>query len=106
MTSTTSSVPQMEERLVWLHDPAAFRYVRAGRALTTRRRGRLGLGPGDILVGYAECRKHGRGIQSYSRRFWWLKRRDLEPGGTRPVEAVDPSSIAAADLASLSLERH
>lgn len=83
-----------EERLVWLRDPTTFRYVREGRALTTRRHGRLGLSPGDVLVGYAEHRKRGRGIQPYSRRFWWLKPRDLEPSGTRPVEAIDPSSIA------------
>lgn len=89
------------EKIVWLENPANYDYVREGMAITTRRKGAIG--GYWKLIGYEEMAKHGKGIQAYHRKVWWLEKHDkdckkpheaYQKGISRPAEAVEPKEIA------------
>lgn len=95
-----------EDSIIWLHDPAKFRYLREGLYLTTRPQQKPPSHHGKrLIVGYAVHRKRGSGTTAYHRRFWYLNKwdRDLSPDGPysvhkfsmgpAPCEAVVPSSV-------------
>jgi hypothetical protein len=91
-----------ELEIVWLKDPLDFPYLREFVHRTTQPRGRINPGMKDkaFVVGYIVKASKRRGRFSYARRFWWLKKADLNPKGTYalgesyPFEAVLPASIA------------
>jgi|SRR2546428_9664273 len=90
-----------ETRIVWLHDPARFAYVRQAAIFTRRPSGLPSddLGGTRLVVGYGEARKSGRGL--YRRRICYLREtdRDFDPLGAyrygAPAEAVDPMTVSA-----------
>ena len=97
-----SEVLAHETRIVWLHDPAGFEYVRQAAIVTRTPNGMPSdyLGGTRLLVGYGEARKSGRGL--YRRRIFYLRYtdRDLDPLGAyrygAPAEAVDPMTAELA----------
>jgi hypothetical protein len=90
-----------ETRIVWLHDPARFAYVRQATIITRTPGGPPSdyLGGTRFVVGYGEARERGRGL--YRRRIFYLRDtdRDFDPLGAyrygAPAEAVDPMTVAA-----------
>jgi hypothetical protein len=99
--SWLAEVLAQETRIVWLHDPARFEYVRQA-AIVTRTPGGPpsdDLGGTRFVVGYGEARERGRGL--YRRRIFYLRDTDryFDPLGAycygAPAEAVDPMTVAA-----------
>lgn len=100
-----------EQKIVWLHCPTQFDYVRQSTLQTTQRTGSLEFGDDSTYyttIGYAELTPDATGSQTnppiYSRRIFWLKEPDrplANPGpgdawyNTDPAEAVDPQTIEA-----------
>lgn len=90
------------EEIIWLEDPHNFDYVREGIAASCVRDGGAGSYNFYKVIGYENCKKRGKGIQVYHRRFWWLEKHDkgcpeaieeYQNGTSRPNEAINPKNI-------------
>lgn len=102
--SVDESSVQHEDQIVWLHDPAQYRWVREIVSLRgTRSRPTTTVGNcGARVIGYATLTpkapsKFGRG--TFERRVFYLSKNDFMPGnaylrGGAPCEAVDPLTVA------------
>lgn len=101
-----------ESQIVWLCDPAQYRWVRAITSLCdARKRPVKSVGNcGARVIGYAILRpdapsKYGRG--TFERRVFYLSKNDFMPGsaylkGGAPCEAVDPLTVAPGTLGRLT----
>lgn len=97
----------MKTEIVWLEDPLQFTYLREMTYLTTKpRQFRINspiVNGQAKLVGYEiiTLERNEKHPQTYSRRFWVLKKhdRDIDPDGVYkdryPTEAVIPASIGS-----------
>lgn len=93
---------EIVEEIVWLDDPNKYRYILEEEAITTKRKGKIGLSRKEKLIGYENHAKKGKGIQTYNRRYWFLRDHDcgmpneLEAykEDLMPHEAILPSQIS------------
>jgi hypothetical protein len=100
------------EEIVWLADPNKYRYILEEEAITTKRKGKIGLSRTEKLIGYENHFKKGKGIQTYNRRYWYLRDHDcgmpneLEAykKDKMPHEAILPSQISVSEDAIIIKE--
>lgn len=85
----------LRPQIIWLHDPAAFPYLREGPFDRPNRNGRPRIsGDPDVsIVGYETPQPLRMfGETRYLGRYWWVRSHD--PYWPPPCESVLPSSIA------------
>jgi hypothetical protein len=94
-----------EEEVVWLVDPAAFRYVREAVIDVTHRQRRPFPDVYDDVVAYATLQQAAQSniYRLFKRRVWQIFARDT-PDRYVPAEGVDPLSIRPGRRSRRALE--